>query len=173
MRWAGFVPLLVVSCAPPRPGPLAIAQEASGRPSRDAGASPAPAGFAGYYAGSWTPLPGGTCAGAAPQPRDMMVDPPFATSGVNYPFRGLVRPDGAASLAFGRAVLAGRFGPDGFAGQADTGDGCGWQVALARQAPIGSAPGASRPPGSDVIQGEVPEAPALETDPPPDAPVGR
>ncbi len=172
-KWAGFIMLLLGSCAPPGPGPLAIAQDRSGQISRAANEASAPAKFAGYYAGIWTPSPGGTCAGAAPQPRDMMVEPPYAASGANYPFRGLVQPDGTASLSYGHAVLAGQFGPDGFAGRADTGDGCGWQVALARQAPIGLLPGSVRPPGADVIQGEIPDAPAREADPLSGASLGR
>ncbi len=124
-------------------------------------------GFAGYYAGTWTPSPGGSCASLAPVPRDMLVETSLATSGVNYPLRGFVRPDGVASLSYGKAVLVGRFGPDGFAGHADTGDGCGWLVALTRQAPIGLPPGAGLTPGADVVQGEVPEAPGRETKPMP------
>ena len=95
----------------------------------------------------------------------MMVESSSAVSGVNYPVRGSVQPDGLALLRYGDASLVGRFGPGGFSGRASTGDGCTWLVTLARQEPIGSAPGAALPPGADVVQGEVPEAPGLEAVP--------
>lgn len=103
----------------------------------------------------------------------MLVDTLFAVSGVNYPLRGFVQPDGVALLSYGKTVLVGRFGPDGFAGRANTGDGCGWLVTLARQRPIGLLPGAGHPPGADVVQGEIPDAPVREADPLPGAPVDR
>ena len=169
---ATLLPLLLVSCARRWPDPVAVAQDRSGHAAQAMGVAGASAG-AGYYAGTWTPSPGGSCAGAAPVARDMLVKGWFAASGVNDPLRGVVQPDGAASLAYGKASLAGRFDGDGFAGHADTGDSCGWRVTLARQAPIGLPPGAVSAPGADVVQGEVPEAPAREAGPPPGAAVER
>jgi hypothetical protein len=167
-----LLPLLLASCARPWLDPVVVAQDRSGHAAQAMGVPRASAG-AGYYAGTWTPSPGGSCAGAAPVARDMLVKGWFAASGVNDPLRGVVQPDGAASLAYGKALLTGRFDGDGFAGHADTGNGCGWRVTLARQAPIGLPPGTVLAPGADVVQGEVPEAPAREAGPPPGAAVER
>ena len=164
MRWA--LPLmLLASCAPPWPDPAAITQDRSGHETRAVSVPGPLAGFAGYYAGVWTPSPGGSCASLAPVPRDMLVETSFAASGVNYPLRGFVQLDGAASLSYGKASLVGQFGPNGFAGQADTGDGCGWLVKLVRQPPIGLPPGAGLPSAAGVVQREVPNDPGREASP--------
>ena len=94
----------------------------------------------------------------------MLVEPSGAATGVNYPLRGVVQPDGTASLAFGKVALVGRFdGAGGFAGRASTGPDCLWTVAMSRQPPIASAAASTVLLAQAVAQGEVPRAPTVVT----------
>ena len=157
------LPVVLTCCARPGPDPVAVALDRSVGPVPSSATSIKIADYGGYYAGLWTPAPDGSCAKLAAIPRDLLVDPAGATSGVNFPMRGFVSPDGAASLSYGKAALIGRFGPDGFAGRANSGDGCSWLVTMTRQPPIGGSPGQAPPPGTDLVRGEVSHLSARQT----------
>ena len=175
LRMTLVLALAVTSCAAPaRPTPMDIAADRSTQAPPD---KQAPAGvsltsaYDGFYVGTWTP---GSCAGAAPVTRTLQVETLLASSGVNYPLRGTVQPDGAASLAYGKAALIGRIGADGvFRGKANTGTACTWDVSMTRQPPIASAASTDTAlPASVVDQDEIPQLPgaaARSVGPPPAA----
>lgn len=160
------LPALLACCAGPGPDPVAAAQDRSAAPAPSLDTAVSLPGFGGHYAGLWTPAPDGSCARLAAIPRDMLVEAFTVTSGVNYPLRGLVAPDGSASLSYGKVTLAGRFGPDGFAGHADSGDGCSWLVTMVREPPIGLPPDTALPAEAVPVEGEIPVAQAWKTPPP-------
>ncbi len=153
--------MTLAGCALRPPGPAAVAEDRRGEVPAAPSAAAAVPSFEGFYAGQWTPAAAGRCAGAQPVARTMLVEATGAASGVNFPLRGFVQPDGTASLAYGKAAVVGRFdAAGGFTGQASTGPGCLWDVAMTLQPPIASAVPPAGLPASDVVQGEVPQAPA-------------
>ncbi len=166
--------LVLSSCAAPGPTPADIAADRSTRPldhmDQRAGLSLTSA-YDGFYVGTWTP---GPCAGAVSVTRTLQVETLLASSGVNYPLRGTVQPDGTASLAYGKAALIGQIGADGvFRGKANTGKACTWDVSMSRQPPIASAASTDTAlPAAVVNQDEVPQSPgaaARSVGPPPAA----
>ena len=159
--------ILPSGCAPLPPNPLAVAADQSPTAAKpQAAVALTASSFDGFYAGLWTPTPVSACRDAQPVARTLFVQGPGAASGVNYPLRGFVQPDGTVSLAFGKAALVGRFdGQGGLAGQANTGDGCFWRVSMARQPPVASATAIAAAPAADVVQGEIPQRPSGDVPP--------
>ncbi len=153
--------LALGSCAAPGPTPADIAGDRSTTTAgTQAAAVSVTSAYDGFYVGSWTPAPG-ECAGAGPITRTLQVETLLASSGVNYPLRGLVQPDGAVSLSYGKSTLIGRFDANGaFRGKANTGKTCAWDVTMTRQPPIASMTPDSPLPASVVNQDEVPQFPA-------------
>ncbi len=153
--------LALGSCTAPGPTPADIAADRS--TTRTGAVAPAlsvTSAYDGFYVGTWTPA-AGACAGAGPITRTLQVETLLASSGVNYPLRGPVQPDGTVSLSYGKSALIGRFEANGeFRGKANTGKTCAWDVAMTRQPPIASATSNRLLPAAVVNQDEIPQFPA-------------